>query len=156
MMWLPPSMALSVFAEGQVSPSSTSETSLVHPRYRLVIWCIAAVVVLRHLLKVSFDSRWIKPLINGGMASFVVAVYLAILVLFRENRVLTSTDVNISLFRSIARETAATNFLKLQQSSYNMDFGRLAHLLPSGASHFCAINELVPSRPCCNYYLYHS
>ena len=62
------------------------------------------------------------------MASFVVAVYLAILVLFRENRVLTSTDVNISLFRSIARETAATNFLKLQQSSYNMDFGRLAHL----------------------------
>ncbi len=43
------------------------------------------------------------------MASVVVAVCLAISVLFGQNRVLTSIGCNISLFRSIARETAATN-----------------------------------------------
>ena len=48
------------------------------------------------------------------MASVVVAVCLTISVLFGQNRVLTSFGFNVSLFRSIARETAATNLIIME------------------------------------------
>ena len=100
-----------------LSPSYTSETSLVPTRYWLFLGsavCIAST-----------------------SASVVFAACLVISVHLRQNRVLTTIGGNVSLFRSIAREIALLLSLKLQQASYNMD----ARALRS----FIALRRFAPS-----------